>query len=152
MNILVTICVIIGFIATGACLIGITHRVETLAKITEQVAVINKNVADDLIATKKKTEKDLDELAKLNEQECRVHTDAQTQIDAIFDRLDRITEDIKRIDADEKEIRRYYCNFREPAAGGVDWAKDYPAEDKDDGFADRVLAFVNAEEEGKNNE
>lgn len=48
-----------------------------------------------------------------------------SEIDQIIKRLNEITEDIARIDNDEKELRRYYVNFREPVQGngGVDWAE-----------------------------
>ena len=36
------------------------------------------------------------------------------EIDQIITRMDQITEDIARIDNDEKELRRYYVNFRTP--------------------------------------
>ena len=95
-------------------------------------ATVSRNISNDLIDAMKNSQKEIDGLSEIVERECRINIDAQTQIDAIVDRLEGIAEDIRRIDADEKEIRRYYCNFREPAAGGVDWAKDYPAEDIDE--------------------
>lgn len=36
------------------------------------------------------------------------------EIQQIFDRLDAIVEDIARIDRDEKDLRTYYVNYREP--------------------------------------
>jgi len=36
------------------------------------------------------------------------------EIDQIITRIDQITADIARIDNDEKELRRYYVNFRTP--------------------------------------
>lgn len=49
------------------------------------------------------------------------------QIEEIISRLEKITEDIARIDHDEKEIRSYYVNYREPAVstGGVAWANEF---------------------------
>lgn len=37
------------------------------------------------------------------------------EIKEIFDRLDKIVADIERIDRDEKDLRTYYVNYREPA-------------------------------------
>lgn len=50
------------------------------------------------------------------------------QIDEIIARMDQITADIKRIDHDEKDLRRYYVNYKQPVVSdhGVEWAKDYP--------------------------
>lgn len=39
---------------------------------------------------------------------------ANKQIDDIIIRLQEITEDIHRLDHDEKEIRSYYVNYRDP--------------------------------------
>jgi hypothetical protein len=41
-------------------------------------------------------------------------TPPDSEIQKITDRLDAIVKDIERIDRDEKWIRRYYINYREP--------------------------------------
>jgi hypothetical protein len=49
-------------------------------------------------------------------------------INNIIARLNAITDDIARIDRDEKEIRSYYVNYREPvpvSTGGVAWANEF---------------------------
>ena len=138
MSIVIVICLLFGFVVTGICLFRVSEEVRGLAAATSDFATVSRNVSNDLIDAKKKTQKDIDGLIEIVERECRINIDAQTQIDAIVDRLEDIAEDIRRIDADEKEIRRYYCNFREPAAGGVGWAKDYPAEDIDE-LADMAI-------------
>lgn len=50
------------------------------------------------------------------------------EIEEIVKKMEKITEDIKRIDHDEKDLRRYYVNYKQPAVSdhGVEWAKDYP--------------------------
>jgi len=55
------------------------------------------------------------------------------EIDQIITRIDQITADIARIDNDEKELRRYYVNFREPVQsnGGVDWAPEFPSQEEE---------------------
>ena len=55
-------------------------------------------------------------------------SNADDQIEEIISRLEKITEDIARIDKAEKEIRSYYVNFREPvpvSTGGVAWANEF---------------------------
>ena len=135
MSIVIVICLLFGFVVTGICLFRISEEVRELTDATAATtnfATVSRNISNDLIDAMKNSQKEIDGLSEIVERECRINIDAQTQIDAIVDRLEGIAEDIRRIDADEKEIRRYYCNFREPAAGGVDWAKDYPAEDIDE--------------------
>lgn len=50
------------------------------------------------------------------------------EINQIIARMDQITADIARIDHDEKDLRRYYVNYKQPVdtGAGVTWAKDYP--------------------------
>lgn len=58
------------------------------------------------------------------------------QIDEIVQKMEKITEDIARIDHDEKDLRRYYVNYKQPVVSdhGVEWAKDFPdQEDHTDG-------------------
>lgn len=58
------------------------------------------------------------------------------QIDEIIERMNKITEDIARIDHDEKDLRKYYVNYtsRTDTGAGVSWAKDFPdQEDHTDG-------------------
>lgn len=54
-------------------------------------------------------------------------SNADDQIEEIISRLEKITEDIARIDRDEKDLRSYYVNYREPAVstGGVAWANEF---------------------------
>lgn len=67
------------------------------------------------------------------------------RVEDIISQLEAITADIKRLDEEvtkvakaEREIRAYYCNFREPTAlpvyeAGVPWASDYKVgEDNDE--------------------
>lgn len=63
-------------------------------------------------------------------------TKTDSEINDIIDRLNHIIVDIKRLDEEvakvakaEREIRAYYCNFRQPTAlpvydAGVPWAKN----------------------------
>ena len=56
---------------------------------------------------------------------------ANKQIDDIIIKLQEITADIHRLDHDEKEIRSYYCNYREPRFdnAGVEWSEEYVTHD-----------------------
>ena len=59
----------------------------------------------------------------------------QESIDEIISKLEKITQDIRRIDHDETELRRYYINFREPMKdnSGVEWANEIKCnEEKED--------------------
>ena len=62
-------------------------------------------------------------------------TSNEDSIKEIISALEKITADIRRIDHDEKEIRRYYFNFREPMKnnGGVPWAKDIKCKEEENG-------------------
>lgn len=55
------------------------------------------------------------------------------QIDEIIERMNKITEDIARIDHDEKDLRKYYVNYtsRTDTGAGVSWAKDFPDQEVD---------------------
>lgn len=54
------------------------------------------------------------------------------QIDEIIERMNKITEDIARIDHDEKDLRKYYVNYtsRIDTGAGVSWAKDFPDQEE----------------------
>lgn len=54
------------------------------------------------------------------------------EIEEIIQRMKKITEDIARIDRDEKDLRRYYVNYKQPVdtGAGVTWAKDYPDQEE----------------------
>lgn len=54
------------------------------------------------------------------------------EIEEIIERMNQITEEIKRIDRDEKDLRRYYVNYKQPVdtGAGVAWAKDYPDQEE----------------------
>ena len=55
------------------------------------------------------------------------------QIDEIIERMNKITEDIARIDHDEKDLRKYYVNYRKPNDNfGVNWAGNYVEKDDED--------------------
>ena len=55
------------------------------------------------------------------------------EIEEIVQKMEKITEEIKRIDHDEKDLRRYYVNYKQPVVSdhGVEWAKDFPDQEVD---------------------
>lgn len=55
------------------------------------------------------------------------------EIEEIVQKMEKITEDIARIDHDEKDLRRYYVNYKQPVVSdhGVEWAKDFPDQEVD---------------------
>ena len=57
--------------------------------------------------------------------------EADRQIEEIISRMDYLAKTIEKVDADEKEIRSYYCNFREPRFdnAGVEWSEEYVTHD-----------------------
>ena len=57
--------------------------------------------------------------------------EANRQIDDIVARMEKVVEEIRKVDKNEREIRGYYCNFRQPVndGAGVLWAEDYKCED-----------------------
>lgn len=54
------------------------------------------------------------------------------EIEEIIQRMEKITEDIARIDHDEKDLRKYYVNYtsRTDTGAGVSWAKDFPDQEE----------------------
>ena len=57
--------------------------------------------------------------------------EADRQIEEIISRMDYLAKTIEKVDADEKEIRSYYVNFREPRFdnSGVEWSEEYVTHD-----------------------
>ena len=57
--------------------------------------------------------------------------EADRQIEEIISRMDYLAKTIEKVDADEREIRAYYCNFREPRFdnAGVEWSEEYVTHD-----------------------
>lgn len=85
--------------------------------INENAAIVNKNQQA---------------LVQTDELLCKRYQQHEDEIRAIGKRMDDIVESIRRIDADEKEIRSYYVNFRDPVpAAGVKWSHQYRCNDDD---------------------
>lgn len=55
------------------------------------------------------------------------------EIEEIVQKMEKITADIARIDHDEKDLRKYYVNYKQPVVSdhGVEWAKDFPDQEVD---------------------
>ena len=55
------------------------------------------------------------------------------EIEEIVQKMEKITEEIKRIDHDEKDLRKYYVNYRKPNDNfGVNWAENYAEKDDEE--------------------
>ena len=119
---------ILAVIAICAFMVGVVklldnfdHKLSTFIEAHNgNVDTINKKFATtyNRLATVEATQK-TDKIRRSN---------ADDQIEEIISRLEKITEDIARIDKAEKEIRSYYVNFREPvpvSTGGVAWANEF---------------------------
>lgn len=120
----------------GNILTAIAIAILTIA-ICIQVARTNGAEKDiDLlgeVVSKKASEIDVEVIKTRLTQEIVDVSNAERQIKEIFEQLDKITKDIARLDGevgiikhDEKEIRSYYVNFREPkhSNSGVEWASE----------------------------
>lgn len=82
----------------------------------------------------------LNSVVMLQNKQIDIVNDAQksnaNEIDQICNHLLEIAKDIKRLDEeietvkrDEKEIRSYYVNFREPNTAGVPWSSEVKCSD-----------------------
>ena len=102
---------------TRAVIQSFSRRLEdTTARLNDTINMANQN---DIRLNNMATRNKLD-IARANKQ-----------IDDIIIKLQEITADIHRLDHDEKEIRSYYCNYREPRFdnAGVEWAEEYVTHD-----------------------
>lgn len=117
---------IVAFLASCAFMLGVVrlldnfdHKLSTFIEAHNgNVDTINKKFATtyNRLATVEANQK-LDNTRRSN---------ADDQIEEIISRLEKITEDIARIDRDEKDLRSYYVNYREPAVStGVAWANEF---------------------------
>lgn len=133
-----TIVLIIAIVATVACMVMLTYRIGIIEKKTDTAIKMADNT-DTAIQVK-----NLDVYTKNSVGVANVNFDSvanaikqqRTDIDSIISQLETITTDIGRLDGevaqvkkDEREIRAYYVNFRQPKAlpvynTGVEWAKD----------------------------
>lgn len=119
---------IVAVLAICAFMVGVVRILGNFdLKLDKFVSAHNTNV--DVI--NKKFANTFNRLAQIEENQSlektrRFNTD--DQIEEIISRLEKITEDIARIDRDEKEIRSYYVNYREPvpvSTGGIAWANEF---------------------------
>lgn len=137
-----TIVLVIAIVATVACMVMLTYRINIIDKKTD-TAVSMMNGYTDII-------KDINGYTKRSVTTANGNFDSvanaikqqRSDIDGITDRLEEIAKDIGRLDGeiaevkrDEREIRSYYVNFREPKAlpvydTGVPWAKEFPCNDE----------------------
>lgn len=118
---------IVAILAICAFAVGVVRILGNFdLKLDKFVSAHNTNVD----AINKKFTNTFNRLAQIEENQSLEKTrrfNADDQIEEIISRLEKITEDIARIDRDEKDLRSYYVNYREPAVstGGVAWANEF---------------------------
>ena len=119
---------IVAILTICAFMVGVARILSNFdLKLDRFVSAYNTNVD----AINKKFANTFNRLAQIEENQSLEKTrrfNADDQIEEIISRLEKITEDIARIDRDEKEIRSYYVNYREPvpvSTGGVAWANEF---------------------------
>ena len=119
---------IVAILTICAFMVGVARILSNFdLKLDRFVSAYNANVD----AINKKFANTFNRLAQIEENQSLEKTrrfNADDQIEEIISRLEKITEDIARIDRDEKEIRSYYVNYREPvpvSTGGVAWANEF---------------------------
>ena len=76
------------------------------------------------VSVKKEIDKRIDSVITIHNSSIDHYDD---EIDQIIARMDQITADIERIDREQKDLRTYYVNYREPLQdnSGVNWSKSY---------------------------
>ena len=123
MNIALAVAVITVMAVTVYLNITLNHHIADTNMEIEHLKYMSEHI--------QKLDESIDNDLDLAEMKINAH---QESIDEIISKLEEITADINRIDHDEKEIRRYYFNFREPMKdnGGVEWAKDIKCGDDND--------------------
>jgi biopolymer transport protein ExbB/TolQ len=128
MTVMMLLLKILAVIAICAFMVGVARILSNFdLKLDRFVSAYNTNVD----AINKKFANTFNRLAQIEENQSLEKTrrfNADDQIEEIISRLEKITEDIARIDRDEKEIRSYYVNYREPvpvSTGGVAWANEF---------------------------
>jgi len=119
---------IVAILALCAFAVGVVRILGNFdLKLDKFVSAHNTNVD----AINKKFTNTFNRLAQIEENQSLEKTrrfNADDQIEEIISRLEKITEDIARIDRDEKDLRSYYVNYREPvpvSTGGVAWANEF---------------------------
>lgn len=106
-------------------IIGIAYMLGKHNKALSAQEEIQMKLVASLTNVKKDLEKRMDDFVGVHNAAIDHYDD---EIDQIIERMNKIVEDIARIDHDEKDIRTYYMNYREPVQknGGVDWAVEFP--------------------------
>ncbi len=132
-----TIALVIAIVAMVACIVMLTYKIKTVEEKVEKsdaTALVN--------SLNTYTKKSVDTANVNFNSIVAAFNHQRDEIDSITDRMNAIVADIKRLDEeitqvkkDEREIRSYYVNFREPKElpvynAGVPWAKDYPCNEE----------------------
>lgn len=111
-------------------LLGIAFGIAENARNIEHLEYIQAKQIESLSLTKAEMNTRLDNYISTHNATVE-HYDKE--IDDIIKKMEHITEEIRRIDHDERDLRSYYVNYRTPEVpnGGVPWAKDYPDQEEE---------------------
>ena len=111
--------VIVAFGLLGAAMILRRHE-QTFDQMMELIT----NQTTNHLKTVRDADNRMDKIVNIHNA-CIDHYD--DEIDQIIARMDQITADIERIDREQKDLRTYYVNYREPLQdnSGVNWSKSY---------------------------
>lgn len=95
---------------------GIASAYNALKKFTDEC---NKTANGNFTAIAERFDKENDRIE-----------DIISQLEAITADIKRLDEEVAKVKKDERDLRSYYVNYREPTAlpvyeAGVPWAKDY---------------------------
>lgn len=110
-------------------LLGIAFGIAQNARNIEHLEYVQAKQIESLTITKEAMNTRIDNYISTHNATVE-HYDKE--IDDIIKKMEHITEEIARIDHDEKDLRRYYINYKEPVdtGAGVPWAPSCPDQEE----------------------
>lgn len=110
-------------------LLGIAFGIAENARNIEHLEYVQAKQIESLTITKEALTTRIDNYISTHNATVE-HYDKE--IDDIIKKMEHITEEIARIDHDEKDLRSYYCNYRQPNPKWFNWAPDFVEEEDED--------------------
>lgn len=108
-------------------LLGIAFGIAENARNIEHLEYVQAKQIESLTITKEALTTRIDNYISTHNATVE-HYDKE--IDDIIKKMEHITEEIARIDHDEKDLRAYYVNYRQPK--WFNWAPDFVEEEDED--------------------
>lgn len=108
-------------------LLGIAFGIAENARNIEHLEYVQAKQIESLTITKEALTKRIDNYVSTHNAAIE-HYDKE--IDDIIKKMEHITEEIARIDHDERDLRSYYVNYRQPK--WFNWAPDFVEEEDED--------------------